>query len=526
MQPNVNLRELAVRREAAAPAVPGPRRQWLSRYLIPLALLLGVLALAAWAAQDLYLPRYPVTVVPVHVSRTALQKAGTPLFKAAGWVEPRPTPTRVAALASGVVKELLVVEDDAVQAGQIVAYLVKDEAELSLQSMKAKHKLASAELDRIVADLLAAETNLKYPVQLEASAAAANAELAKVETMLAQLPFDLKKAQAQLLLAKQELESKKSAGAVVAAIELDRAVSKLNEAQAQTDDILKRQETLGNERKALSAKASALAKKLELKTDEIRAVQETKAKKLAAEARLEEAGVAVAEAELRLERMAIKSPIAGRVLQLVGVPGASVAVGNFSGGKSDAATIITLYKPDHLQLRVDVRFDNLAQVRPKLPVRIESGALGVPLSGKVLFISSLVNIQKNTVEVKVGIDNPPPLLKPEMLVDATFLAPDQPSASKQDEEPVHVLVPRSLVQGGDRGHYLWVADTLAGVARKQPVELGPAVGDMIEVTKGLDVSSKLIVTGREALSDGSRIQITGEEATLGADWHPGMEQKQ
>ena len=34
-----------------------------------------------------------VKVVPVHVSRAEVQQAGTPLFKAAGWVEPRPTST-------------------------------------------------------------------------------------------------------------------------------------------------------------------------------------------------------------------------------------------------------------------------------------------------------------------------------------------------------------------------------------------------------------------------------------------------
>ena len=65
-------------------------------------------------------------VVPVHVARAEVQQAGTPLFKAAGWVEPRPTPILVAALASGVVERLLVVEDQAVETGQPVAELVAD----------------------------------------------------------------------------------------------------------------------------------------------------------------------------------------------------------------------------------------------------------------------------------------------------------------------------------------------------------------------------------------------------------------
>ena len=37
-----------------------------------------------------------MTVVPVFVTRSAAERVGTALFKAAGWVEPRPTPVRVA----------------------------------------------------------------------------------------------------------------------------------------------------------------------------------------------------------------------------------------------------------------------------------------------------------------------------------------------------------------------------------------------------------------------------------------------
>ena len=62
-----------------------------------------------------------MTVVPVHVSRAEWQEEGTPLFKAAGWVEPRPTHVAVPALASGVVDQLLVVEDQAVEEGEPVA---------------------------------------------------------------------------------------------------------------------------------------------------------------------------------------------------------------------------------------------------------------------------------------------------------------------------------------------------------------------------------------------------------------------
>jgi HlyD family secretion protein len=169
-----------------------------------------------------------------------------------------------------------------------------------------------------------------------------------------------------------------------------------------------------------------------------------------------------------------------------------------------------------LQLRVDVRFEDLPHVKPGQPVRIDNPALAAPIVGKVLFTSSMANIQKNTVQVKVAIEQLSPLLKPEMLVDCTFLAPDSPKSETGPSEMLRLYVPKSLVQSGDKGHYVWVADTFAGVARKQPVELGPTVmGGMVEITAGLTVSSKLIAAGREGLHDGSRILITSEDEAVG-----------
>jgi hypothetical protein len=40
-------------------------------------------------------------------------------------------------------------------------------------------------------------------------------------------------------------------------------------------------------------------------------------------------------------------------------------------------------------------------------------------------------------------------------------------------------------------------------------------GDLVEITKGLTISSKLISGGREGLADGTRIQVTGEDPSVG-----------
>src|SRR5262245_10380323 len=133
MTTRVDLSQLAVRRNgASAPPAAAGRRPWLSRYLLPVAVLLGFVGVFGYAARDGLRPARPVTVVPVLVTRSAVQPAGTPLFQAAGWVEPRPTPVIVTALTDGVVEQLLVVEGQEVRAGEPVARLIDADAKLAL----------------------------------------------------------------------------------------------------------------------------------------------------------------------------------------------------------------------------------------------------------------------------------------------------------------------------------------------------------------------------------------------------------
>ena len=181
------------------------------------------------------------------------------------------------------------------------------------------------------------------------------------------------------------------------------------------------------------------------------------------------------------------------------------------GGKHDGGAVITMYQPEKLQVRVDVRFEDLPQIQRGQPVQIESPAVPTPLQGTVLFLSSLADIQKNTLEVKVAIEESPEVIKPEMLVDVTFLAPERPGTNKVTTESVHLFVPKNLVQEDANTSYVWVADQAARVAKKTLVETGSRGSrNLIEITAGLTETSKLIAAPGPELQDQDRIQVTGE----------------
>jgi RND family efflux transporter MFP subunit len=517
MAAEADLSQLAVHRDDRPGSLVRTRAQVFTRFAIPGLLLLGFCGLAAWSAQDVMFPPREVTVVPVHASHGQGRRAGTPLFKAAGWMEPRPTPIQVAALAPGVVEKLLVVEDQAVGAGEPIAQLVAEDAQLALRRAAAEVRLRKAEVAEAQAALDAALVRLEQPVHLEAALGEAEAALAQVETQLKNLPFEIRQAEAQLDYAQRNYDGKVASQGAISARAIEEARAALASAKALLEGLKRRTESLTREREAFAVRRNALQTALQLKADEMKAKDEAEARLSAAQARVQQAEVAVAEAELRLERMTVRAPVDGRILRLVANPGARLMDGPGRGDAADASTVVTMYRPDQLQVRADVRFEDIPKVTLNQPVQIESPALSKPVEGKVLFIGSEANIQKNTLEVKVAIDSPPAVFRPEMLVDATFLAPADPNQESGPREELRLYVPQSLVQQGEGGPFLWLADQSEGVARKQSIETGVVSSEgLIEVTKGLTISSRVIADGPQDLDDGDRIRVTGEAPTSGA----------
>lgn len=518
MSNEIDLRQLAIERDETPPPGVAGRRHLVARYVLPGCLIVAFLLMLAWALRDVLLPATRVTVVPIHISRAEVQQSGTPLFKAAGWVEPRPTPIAVAALAPGVVEQLLVVEDQAVQAGDPVAVLVANDAQLAHQRAVSDRRLREAELDEAQATLDAAQIRFDEPVHLEAALAEADAQLAAAHTHLADVPYQLQSAQARHRFTQADYEGKRLSGDAVAGVELEESLSAFTAAAALVQQLHRQETSLQAEVEALTRRRDALKEQLDLRTEERRQLNESRAQVAAAAARLEQAKVAEAEAQLRLDRMTVRAPVTGRVFRLWSHPGARLVSDRGPLDGRDGSTVVSMYRPDSLQVRVDVRFDDLPQVRPGQPVIIESPAVPRPLDGKVLFLSSLADIQKNTLEVKVSIDQPPEVFKPEMLVDVTFLAPDVPSGPTPPEQQDLLFVPKQLVQQGAAGPFVWVADQTAGVARQTPIVTGRrGTNELIEVTRGLNVSSRLISQPTSGLRDGQRIRVVGEDSRLGSD---------
>ena len=511
----LDLSQLALDRSPSEEPKKRPRRRrWLTRYVVPAAILFGFAGLLGVSAGARLLPQPSVQVVPVIVKRAEVQQAGTTLFQAAGWIEPRPTATSVAALAPGVIEELLVVEGQQVAKGEAIARLITIDAELALQQAKATLALHEGELQRAQAEHLAAGARLEQPVHLQVQLADANGTLAKANTELGKLPFLIEAAEARVRFTLHNLEGKQSARAAIAGRVVQQAQGEHAEAQAVLQGLRGREPNLRQEIAASQDKVDALQTQLALLIEEKRQLQEADAKLQSAAALRDQAEVQLRQAALALERNIIRAPISGRILRLIATPGTRVMGLDMTSGPS-SSTVVEMYDPARLQVRADVRLEDVPMVQPGQPVEIETASVAGVIHGRVLQATSTANIQKNTLEVKVELLDPPQAVTPEMLVTATFLAPESNDASAESTETERVFVPQQLVQTGEAGSFVWIVDA-EDRAQRQPITPGqPTPDGLVEVQQGLAVTDKLIASGTAGLQQADLVRISGEDLTMG-----------
>ena len=77
-------------------------------------------------------------------------------------------------------------------------------------------------------------------------------------------------------------------------------------------------------------------------------------------------------------------------------------------------------------------------------------------------------------------------------------------------------MPGNLIQRRGEQSFVWIADRSEGIAVLQPIECGQESADgLVEVHRGLNASSRLIVSGVEGLAESDPIRVSGEDTRVG-----------
>jgi len=227
-----------------------------------------------------------------------------------------------------------------------------------------------------------------------------------------------------------------------------------------------------------------------------------------AQASMHDAKVARDTAQLALDRCTVVSPLDGVVIELIASPGSVIRF----GGSEHGSHIIHLYDPTQLQVRADVPLSDVSSVGVGHPAKIIVDVLpNTTFEGQVLRFVHRADQQKNTIEAKVKILNPSPLLKPDMLARVKILQPEREASEAGTWTEQHVFIPIDAIQ--DKANpEVWVISGLSkgtGSADRRSIVLGENEFDgWIEVLSGLSTGEK-IITSDINFSQGDVVQLEG-----------------
>jgi len=497
--------------------VPAPGRRWKTRVLLPGAIVAAIVGVLLYAAGDTLRVATPVRVVPVVVKAAEVVSAGQVVAQAPGWVEPDPFFVAVSALTDGVVEEVLVLEGQPVQAGQVVARLVADEARLALARAEAELAQRRAELVAAEAVLAAAQSNWDHPIELVRRLATAEAARAEKQAELDRWPAELAAEEALAVYYEAELRrvTPLHESGQASDIEYIQVRQRHEQQQAVVAAARARKPILVAQLAALDAEVVAARENLRLRIADTQALSQARAAVDQARAMVAAAEAARAEAALRLSRMEVRSPIDGVVMNRLVSPGSKLML---SGDNPQSAQVVRLYDPCRLQVRVDVPLVDAAKVGVGQSAEIIVEVLPDRVfQGRVTRIVNEADVQKNTLQVKAAIEDPSPELKPEMLARAKFFSSATDEGGQTAER---IFVPAALLRHASSGPArVWLADQARQVAVLRTVTVGRGRLDgWVEIEAGLQPGDRVIADPPADLKDGRRVRVVGEASAtpLGA----------
>jgi RND family efflux transporter MFP subunit len=452
-----------------------------------------------------------VSASQVVLKRIEGGSVGTVTVQAAGWIEAEPYKSYVTALTDGIVNRVFVLEGDDVKSGQVVARLVDQDAELSAQASDAQVREMEALLEIAKAELVSAKTEWENPVERMKAISVSEAQLGESRATLEQIASEIVAEESDLEFLKSEYERGVGlhAANVIAELELVRRRSRFHAQRAKIEATRQRYIATKELIAKHQAELHANRELMRLRTEERRKLDRAQASVTQAEAALQRSRTGLAEARLRLERTQIRSPIDGTVMARLTEPGSKVVV---MSDNPASARILSLYDREKLQVRVDVPLADAGKIGVGQRAEVSLDVLPERVfSGVVTRVLHEANIQKNTLEIKVGLQNPDPQLRPEMLSRVRFLAKTD-AAGTENQEIDRLFVPENACKTSGTGTIAWVItdfDGTYGHAVPRPVKLGHLKKEgWVDAVEGLSPGDLVVNRTSAELKAGQRVKIT------------------
>jgi multidrug efflux pump subunit AcrA (membrane-fusion protein) len=168
----------------------------------------------------------------------------------------------------------------------------------------------------------------------------------------------------------------------------------------------------------------------------------------------------------------------------------------------ESSTIAVLYDPAKLQVRVDVPLADAAKLGVGQKAQVRCSLLpDKAFSGEVTRITGEADLQRNTLQAKVRINDPVDQLRPEMLCRVEFVGMGG-GISGGGGGTLATWVPQSAIDGGS----VWVCDPESKRIAKRAVEASSDTREgMLRIRGGLRPGEQVVLSP-QGLREGQRVK--------------------
>lgn len=195
-----------------------------------------------------------------------------------------------------------------------------------------------------------------------------------------------------------------------------------------------------------------------------------------------------AQAQITLDDMGIVAPFDGYVGQI------NLSIGNYV---TTGSTLTTLVNAEEIRAVYTLPNQYLSQVEVGQDVTISHFTGPATLTGKVTFVSKVVNNATQTISLTAELDNSSALFSSGQDVAISQMIGTQANT---------LLVPR-LSLTTDIGTYsLYTVKDNQAV--QNTVTIGDEYGDQVEILSGIKADDQIVTAGMEQLHQGSTVNVT------------------
>lgn len=194
-------------------------------------------------------------------------------------------------------------------------------------------------------------------------------------------------------------------------------------------------------------------------------------------------------AEIQLAKLSVRAPFDGVIVELpYHTDGVRIEQGQ---------PLLKLMQYDKLLMDVKLPEKHLPEVTMNQTVQIANYNVAKDtIFGKISQISPVINADTRTFQSVLEIDNSKRLLRPGMFIKAFILS---------EKREGTIVIPKETVISRQDGKVVFTVEN--GIATEKKITTGLENMDMIEVTNGLKVNDRLVVSGFETLRNKSKVSV-------------------